>query len=63
MIGKWPGLAAGSLKDGRDLTPTVDLRAVIKTVLSGHMKIPAAAVDRSVLPQSGAIAPLPGLIA
>jgi uncharacterized protein (DUF1501 family) len=28
-IADWPGLKAASLQDGRDLKPTVDLRAVM----------------------------------
>ena len=62
VIGKWPGLAAGALKDDRDLAPTVDLRAIVKSVLNGHMKIPAAALNRTVLPDAGSVAPLPGLL-
>ena len=63
IVGKWPGLAPDQLKDGRDLAPAVDLRAVAKTVLARHMGLPAGALDRTVFPGSGSIAPLPGLIA
>ncbi len=63
IVGKWPGLAPEALVDGRDLAPSVDLRGVIKSVLTGHMGISASAVGSRVLPGSGSVPALPGLIA
>jgi uncharacterized protein (DUF1501 family) len=56
---QWPGLAR--LFEGRDLAPTLDLRAVAKGVLSEHLGLDPAAVDRVVFPNSGDIAALRGL--
>ena len=35
----WPGLAARSLYQGRDLRPTCDLRSVLKAILSEHLRV------------------------
>lgn len=58
----WPGLAAGSLYEGRDLRPTTDLRSVIKGMLLEHLGVPASALEDKVFPQSGAARPIRGLI-
>jgi len=63
IVGKWPGLAPDALADGRDLAPSVDLRGVIKSVLAGHMGLSASALNSRVLPGSGSVSALPGLIA
>jgi uncharacterized protein (DUF1501 family) len=62
VLADWPGLAAGQLYEGRDLRPTLDLRALVKGVLGDHMGIPRAALDANVFPDSAAAAPLQGLI-
>ncbi|MBI1179850.1 MAG: DUF1501 domain-containing protein [Alphaproteobacteria bacterium] len=62
VIADWPGLAAGQLHEGRDLRPTIDLRAVAKGVLSHHMKITRATLDEVVFPGSGSVSPLPDLV-
>jgi len=62
VLADWPGLAAASLYEGRDLRPTMDLRAVMKGVLADHLGLAAAALDREVFPQSGGAKPLSGLI-
>jgi uncharacterized protein (DUF1501 family) len=62
VLADWPGLAAASLYEGRDLRPTIDLRAVMKGVLAEHLGLAAAALDREVFPQSGGAKPLSGLI-
>lgn len=59
MLGQWPGLR--SLHEGRDLTPTMDLRAVFKGVLGDHMRLARGQLD-AVFPDSGSIAPLGGMI-
>lgn len=53
VIARWPGLSAGQLYEGRDLAPTLDLRAVMKGVLIDHLGLPADGVERVVFPGSG----------
>ena len=62
VIVDWPGLSSGVLYQGRDLAPTMDLRAVCKGVLSEHLGLGADALGNRVFPESGAVAPLSGLI-
>jgi uncharacterized protein (DUF1501 family) len=61
VLTKWPGLSASQLFEGRDLAPTMDLRAPLKTVLRAHLGLPADAIDRAVFPDSRAVAALPEL--
>jgi uncharacterized protein (DUF1501 family) len=58
----WPGLAQPALFEGRDLMPTLDLRAVLKGVLRDHLGLPIAGINATVFPDSGAVAPVAGLI-
>lgn len=60
VAGDWPGL--GTLHDGRDLTPTTDLRAIAKALLGGHLGVAPAALDRDVFPASAGVAPMRGLL-
>ncbi len=62
VVADWPGLAAASLYEGRDLRPTTDLRAVMKGVLADHLGVSPSALDREVFPQSAASKALGGLI-
>src|SRR5207248_6249082 len=39
VIADWPGLKAADLYEGRDLRPTIDLRAVLKGVLKDHLRV------------------------
>ena len=60
VIADWPGLAEGALYEGRDLKPTLDTRAALKTVLAGTFDLTASQLER-VFPNSagaGAIAKL-----
>jgi uncharacterized protein (DUF1501 family) len=50
------------LYQGRDLQPTLDLRAVLKGVLQEHLLVPYDAVESSVFPDSGSAKALKGLI-
>ena len=43
----WPGLGAGRLFEARDLQPTMDVRALAKGLLAGHLRLPAAVVARA----------------
>lgn len=61
VIADWPGLAAGALYEGRDLKPTLDLRAVMKGVLAEHVQVATGALDREVFPDSASVRALSGL--
>ena len=63
VIAKWPGLADRNLYEGRDLAPTLDLRAVVKGVLRDHLGIPAGALGTKVFPESRGVEPMDGLVA
>jgi uncharacterized protein (DUF1501 family) len=41
--GRWPGLGAPALFEGRDLAVTTDFRALFSEVAVGHLGVPAAA--------------------
>lgn len=62
VIADWPGLSSHALYQGRDLAPTLDLRSVLKCVLSEHLAIPARALEQDVFPDSAAARPLHGLM-
>lgn len=63
MIADWPGVSDAELYEGRDLRPTTDLRAILKGLLRDHLRVPDTALATSVFPDSGAVQPVPGLIA
>jgi uncharacterized protein (DUF1501 family) len=48
VIADWPGLSSRALYQGRDLAPTLDLRSVLKGVLSEHLSVPARALEQDV---------------
>lgn len=62
MLGRWPGLAAEKLYEGRDLAPTTDLRAVAKAVLKGQLGLTDDALAKVVFPESRTVKPIDGLI-
>jgi len=62
VIADWPGLSSRALYQGRDLTPTLDLRCVLKGVLDEHLGIPARSLEATVFPQSERARALQGLI-
>ena len=59
---RWPGLAQSALYQGRDLAPTTDLRALMKTVLRDQLGVTSRHIDNEVFPDSAAAGYLPGLI-
>ncbi len=61
VVSDWPGLKSANLYLGRDLRPTMDLRAVMKAVLQDHLGLSRDYIARSVFPQSQDLAPIPGL--
>ena len=61
VIADWPGLSARALYQGRDLAATLDLRSVLKGVLSEHLAVPVRTLEQEVFPDSAAAKPLRGL--
>jgi uncharacterized protein (DUF1501 family) len=57
VICEWPGLSAANLYQQRDVTPTLDLRAMLKGTLVDHLGVPAGALD-AVFPDSAGVRPL-----
>jgi len=53
VLADWPGLERSALYEGRDLRPTIDLRGVFKGVLSDHLRVSDAALERDAFPDSG----------
>ncbi len=54
VIADWPGLAKADRFEGRDLRVTTDLRAVMKGLLSDHLRLSARVIEADVLPGSAA---------
>ncbi len=62
VIADWPGLRTSALYEGRDLMPTLDLRAVFKGVLVEHLELTPAYANRDVFPDSRRVRPLQGVV-
>ena len=62
VLADWPGLGDRDLHDGRDLTPTTDIRSVFKALLVQHLGIPDSAVERDVFPDSDVAKPAENLL-
>ena len=62
VIADWPGLASKNLYQDRDLQPTTDIRSVFKGVLTDHLSLPDALLERAVFPDSGAAPKMRDLI-
>jgi len=58
VIADWPGLGERDLYEGRDLMPTLDMRALFKGVLGEQYGLSARALDTLVFPDSSAVAPV-----
>ena len=58
----WPGLAPAKLFEDGNLAPTTDLRAVFKGVLQDHLGVARSLLDKTIFPDSAAVAPLTGLV-
>lgn len=63
VIADWPGLKTMQLYEGRDLTPTQDLRAVLKGLLADQFGLSEKTLAEEVFPDSAAIGPMRDLIA
>jgi uncharacterized protein (DUF1501 family) len=61
IVADWPGLSSNALFEGRDLTPTLDTRAVLKAAIAGAFDLTPAQLDR-VFPNSAAVRPIAGLM-
>lgn len=61
VLADWPGLGAGQLYEDRDLAPTLDVRAVAKGLLAGHLGLSGPAL-LAAFPGSGAAEPVRGLV-
>ena len=61
VLADWPGLSAGALHEGRDLKPTLDLRAVMKCVLREQLGVADRALDNEVFPGSAGLRRIEGL--
>jgi uncharacterized protein (DUF1501 family) len=62
VISDWPGLSARSLYKGRDLAPTLDLRAVLKGILVEHLGVSPRALEQTIFPGSSSVQPLRDLL-
>lgn len=62
IVTDWPGLRAGHLYEGRDLKPTMDLRAALKGVLMEHLGLEGAVLADKVFPGTADLPPLRGLV-
>ena len=62
VIADWPGLASKNLHQDRDLKPTADIRSVFKGILTDHLSLPDALLERVVFPDSAVAPPLRDLI-
>ena len=63
VIADWPGLADRALHEGRDLRPTLDLRALLKAALTAQIGLAEAPLEMKVFPDSRGVRPLEGLFA
>jgi uncharacterized protein (DUF1501 family) len=62
VLADWPGLRRADLHEGRDLKPTLDLRAVLKGLLRDHLRVDDRALGEGVFPDSAGVAATPGLL-
>jgi uncharacterized protein (DUF1501 family) len=62
VLADWPGLSQRALYEGRDLRPTIDLRAALKGALGDHLRISDAALGRNVFPDTTALPKISGLL-
>lgn len=62
ILGDWPGLRDDRLYEGRDLAPTTDMRALLKGLMTDHLRISAGEIDRHVFPDGSRIRAMSDLI-
>jgi uncharacterized protein (DUF1501 family) len=61
IVADWPGLSSKALFEGRDLQPTLDTRAVLKSAIAGAFDLTPAQLDR-IFPNSSAARAVAGLM-
>jgi uncharacterized protein (DUF1501 family) len=61
VVCDWPGLSSSALYEGRDLRPTLDVRSIMKSVLAEHLRVPSAAIESDVFPDSSRARAISGL--
>jgi uncharacterized protein (DUF1501 family) len=47
VVTDWPGLGGAALFEARDLRPTLDTRAVLRTAVAGTFDLTASQLDRA----------------
>ncbi|MGE3932241.1 MAG: DUF1501 domain-containing protein [Rhodospirillaceae bacterium] len=62
VVARWPGLTPDRLFEGRDLAPTMDMRAVLKGVLTAHLGVGKRETDSVIFPDSAGIRPFEPLL-
>jgi len=63
VVADWPGLKEAQLHQGRDLKPTIDLRAVLKGALADHLGLSPAVLGDKIFPQTAHLAQVKHLVA
>jgi uncharacterized protein (DUF1501 family) len=63
VIADWPGLSDRALHEGRDLRPTLDLRALLKAALVAQLGLGETPLETKVFPESRGLRALEGLFA
>lgn len=61
VIADWPGLSDRALHEGRDLKPTLDMRALLKAALVAQLGAGEAALETKVFPESRGVRMVEGL--
>jgi uncharacterized protein (DUF1501 family) len=61
VITDWPGLSDRALHEGRDLRPTLDLRALLKAALVAQLGLAEAPLETKIFPESRNVRALEGL--
>jgi len=61
VVHKWPGLGEHHLLDGRDLMPSIDLRAILKGTLRDHLGLSMSHLEDVVFPNSREVNAIDGL--
>ena len=62
VLADWPGLGARSLYEGRDVRPTLDLRAVMKGVVHEQLEVSDRDLEGVVFPDSTGVHRVDGLM-
>lgn len=62
IIGDWPTLGPTALFEGRDTSPTLDMRSLFKGLLRDHLGLDRTRLDADVFPDSARALPLKDLV-